>query len=164
MNNALELAKRKGDDAVWKIANLKYRLPYPSVSYLYDTGLTGVRMPVDTVDGLSRLCDAWRLLIRCGAKPLTISVFEHYRDLLGEDMGYPGHLHDEKSVLRFFARHHGASPFLSAILANHVLVATDVGLLAPPVKACLDDETWLSRHAIEMAPHGLTRERIENGR
>lgn len=62
-SDARLLAERLGDDSVWKGANLVFHVDFGDASYLYDTGIVPRDMPVEQVDVIGRLSDAWRYML-----------------------------------------------------------------------------------------------------
>lgn len=171
---ARRLAVRLKDDGIWKTANLRMRnVPFSAASTVANTGYGVQGRPVEETVLLYRISNAWETMLANNDRPLDEPMFQWYASLLGVsgaeyiacDAADP-----ERQAAETFARLWSASPELAAISANHILVHADVGLFGVyprqvgELEASMASQDRLERYvkdnAVELAPSGLTRERM----
>ena len=163
-SDARLLAERLGDDSVWKGANLVFHVDFGDASYLYDTGIVPHDMPVEQVDVIGRLSDAWRYML---SHPDNAASDRYYQSMFGATDATDRHIDGEDEAVRFFVDHLDSSPLYGFMRANHALVDANVGLLAispqrlPALRASDDKTDFIKNEGIEDAGTGLNRRQRE---
>lgn len=164
--NAFDMANRLRADTVWKTVNLVRSLDWGVVSYLVDTGLTPRRMPVDDVDLIGRVNDAFGLMLANPDHPLDAVMAGRFAQYAGGPASPPSKGGGEEGAISSFLALQNINPVLGALYANHILLHDSIGQLGIPPKR-LDafrktlrngsGHDFLKDEAIELAPGGLTR-------
>lgn len=163
-SDARLLAERLGDDSVWKGANLVFHVDFGDASYLYDTGIVPHDMPVEQVDVIGRLSDAWRYML---SHPDNAASNRYYQSMFGATDATDRQIDGEDEAVRFFVDHLDSNPLYGFMRANHALVDANVGLLAvspqrlPALRASDDKTDFIKNEGIEDAGTGLNRRQRE---
>lgn len=173
---AQQLAVRLKDDGVWKTANLKMQgIPYSVASTVANTGYGVKGRPVDETVLLDRVSDAWETMLANHDRPLDEPMFRHYAYVLAVPKAkyIEYRVKDpEEKALKIFREVWPVDHALAAMCANHVLVHAGIGLFGIYPRQLKELETnmssggsrveqYLRDNAVELAPSGLTRERMK---
>ena len=163
-DDARLLAERLGDDSVWKGANLVSHVDFGDASYLYDTGIVPHDMPVEQVDVIGRLSDAWRYML---THSNNTAADHYYRNMFDATDADDYRIDGEDAAIRFFINHLDSNPLYGFMRANHALVDANIGLLTispkrlPALRSADDKTEFVKNEGLEDASTGLNRRQRE---